>query len=101
MINGMKLTLDLPPAVIRKAKSRAAAQGRKVNDLAEDLFRSAFGPRPKRPRLRRKAEIVRDELTGLPVIQCTRAPSRDWTPEEIHQILLDEEVARAIEAARR
>jgi len=47
----MKTTLDLPESLVREMKLRAAQEGRKLKDVAAEVFHrglSAQSPRPER-----------------------------------------------------
>lgn len=88
----MKTTIDLPDDLVHKLKLRAVHDGRKLKDVVAEILRNGLaGPAnaegPSEP------VILKDEKTGLPVIQCLRAPSRgeQLTPEEVSRILAGQE----------
>jgi hypothetical protein len=90
----MKTTIDLPQDVVRQLKMRAVLDGRTVKELAGELLRNGL----KAPVAKSAARPVigRDKKTGFPVILGgRRAPKGDPTPEEIAEILLDQEIDRA------
>ncbi len=89
----MKTTLDLPDALVKQVKLRAAREGRKLKDLVADLLRkglaSAITSQVPAPPLR-SARITKDPETGLPLIVCAaNAPARKMTAEEL--IALEQE----------
>ena len=54
----MRTTIRLDDALLRRAKSAAAAQGISLNDLISDAVRVALAPRPKAARVRERATLV-------------------------------------------
>src|SRR3954468_14038985 len=85
----MKTTIDLPSDLVRQLKLRAVQDGRKLKDLAAEFLRAGLSipsasnqPEPR---------IFKSTLTGLPAVQGRRAPGKQPTPEEIAQILADQE----------
>ena len=58
----MKTTLDIPDALYRQAKVRAALENRKIKDLVSDGLRLVLGlkpeSRPGRPRRLSKAPVT-------------------------------------------
>ena len=70
----MKTTIDLPDALIQQAKQRALQQKRTLKDLIADYIRqglkgtslSAMSPR---------SALVETDVTGLPLIRATCAPT--------------------------
>jgi plasmid stability protein len=89
----MKTTLDLPQDVVRELKLRAVSEGRKLKDLAADILRSGLEKDPPN-KLPKTPVVVKDKRTGLPVIQCLHAASRqeELTPERAANILMQQEV---------
>ena len=73
----MKITIDLPPDLVRALKIRAVNEGRKLKDLAADfLYRglAAPGGPPTTKTLKVRIETQAD---GLPVVLCSaNAPAR-------------------------
>ena len=86
----MKLTFDLPRELVRQLKVQAASEGRTLRDLVEDLLRQGLATKEKFTEL---PVILKDEMTGLPVIQCPHAPMRKRysSPDRIARILNDQE----------
>ena len=79
----MKTTLDLPEDLMRAIKIRAAENNLKLKDLIADLLRAGLNsPTPASPSRHK---------VSLPLIHCTKP--FDLTPEQVDQVLLDEEVA--------
>ena len=90
----MKTTFDLPDDLIRELKLRAVHDRRKLKDVAADLLRRGLKSSAHRqPKL--GYTIVKDKISGLPVIQPTHSPKHppNLTPDDIHRILSDEEAA--------
>jgi hypothetical protein len=68
----MKTTFDLPADLVRDVKLRAVHEGRKLKDVAAELLRRGLGrPEPVASR-QQKPRIVRDPISGLPVIRSQR-----------------------------
>jgi plasmid stability protein len=93
----MKTTMDLPEDLVRKLKVRAARDRRKLKDLAAEFLReglaaSAGAREPVKP------VIVKDRASGLPVIQCRRAPARSMTPEQVADLMLEQDADWALGA---
>lgn len=89
----MKTTLDLPADLVREMKLRAAHEGRKLRDVATEVFRrglSQTGPQGEAPRHRVK----------LPLIEC-RAAAKELTADQVAEVLLKQEVEWSHEAAGR
>jgi len=79
----MKTTLDLPTDLVRKMKLRAVHEGRKLKDVAAEVFRRGL-VQPKTA-----AKVTRHRIT-LPLIQCAPdAPASRMSAEEI--IALEQE----------
>lgn len=83
----MKTTLDLPSDLIREMKLRAAHEGRKLRDVATEIFRRGLvQPSPQ-------SETVRQRVK-LPLIECGNpvAPAVELTADQLAEVLLKEEV---------
>lgn len=87
----MKTTLEIPDDLMREIKVRAARDDRKLKDLVAELLRRGL------------AEVeTAGSRTGhrvsLPIVHSRRSASsgKSLTPEEVDQILLDQEVAWAL-----
>ena len=86
----MKTTLELPDDLMREIKVRAAREDRKLKDLVAELLRKGLREEPAKPdRIRHRVK--------LPLIEGGHPakPGAD-SPERIAQILLDQEVDRAL-----
>jgi plasmid stability protein len=87
----MKTTLDLPDELMRAVKIRAAEDNRKLKDTIADLLRQGLDqPRSETPQIRNRVK--------LPLISGGHPakPGEELTPELIHEILLEQEVDRAL-----
>jgi hypothetical protein len=97
----MKTTVELPDALMREIKLRAVHEGRKLKDVMADLLRAGLDP--PRPVLDApSSRLGRHPDTGLPVVLSTHpaVPGDELTPERVADILLEQEVDWAREAAR-
>jgi plasmid stability protein len=89
----MKTTLDLPADLIREMKLRAAHEGRKLRDVATEVFRrglSQCGQQSAAPRHRVK----------LPLIECHVA-AKELTADQVAEVLLKQEMEWSHEVAGR
>lgn len=88
----MKTTIDLPDALVRAIKIRAVEEDKSLKDLVAELLDSA---------LKERAQAASEpHYVTLPLIRATRKVPHvpDLTPEELKQILIDEDVERALRA---
>ena len=96
----MKTTLDLPEDLILALKHRALRDRRKLKETVEQLLRQGLleSSAPKASSNR----ITKDKATGLPVVRCDRpsATAAELTPDQLHEILLNQEVERALDSSR-
>ncbi len=81
----MKMTLDLPSDLVHEMKIQAAHQGRKLKDVAEEIFRRGLAPPPGS-----NASVGR--RVKLPLIECRHAaaPGCELTPESVAALLYGE-----------
>ena len=92
----MKTTLDLPAELVREMKLRAAGEGRKLRDVATEIFRRGLmQPSPLVATSRHRVK--------LPLIKCGKPmpPAKEMTAEQIADVLLKQEMEWSDEAARR
>ena len=81
----MKTTFDLPPDLVRDVKLRAVHEGRKLKAVAAELLRRGLS-RPESPASsKQKPRIVRDPISGLPVIRSKR--SAGFIPPSLEESL--------------
>lgn len=81
----MKTTLDLPDALMRAIKVRAAQQDRKLKDVVAELLRRGLAERASAP-----------HRVQLPLVQCgTANTDSEMTPQRVAAALLDEEASTA------
>lgn len=90
----MKTTVELPDHLLKQVKLRAVREGRKLKDALADLLRKGLDAEEPSQPTRRRADIRKDPLTGLPVIRCPHAagPGEDLTPARLSAILLGQEI---------
>lgn len=89
----MKTTLDLPADLIREMKLRAAHEGRKLRDVATEIFRRGLSqPVPQSDTARHRVK--------LPLIECGKAAT-ELTVEQVAEVLLKQEAEWSHEAAGR
>ncbi len=89
----MKTTLDLPSDLIREMKLRAAHEGRKLRDVATEIFRRGLAqPSPQNETVRQRVK--------LPLIECGNsvAPAVELTADQLAEVLLKQEVEWSHEA---
>jgi hypothetical protein len=86
----MKTTLELPDDLMRTIKIRAAQEDRRLKDVVAELLRRGLAHQETAPQVRHRVK--------LPLIHSSRAvgPGEGLTPDDIKQILLDEEVEWAL-----
>lgn len=87
----MKTTLDLPDDLMREVKIRAVEENRKLKDMVADLLRQGLAqPVADSAPVRRRVK--------LPLFQSSHParPGEELTPELIDEILLEQEVNRAL-----
>jgi len=87
LIANMKTTIDLPAELVREMKIRAASEGRKLKDVAAEIMRLGL-EQPRTPDHSKVMHRVR-----FPIIECSPpvAPAKDLTPDELNEILLQQE----------
>lgn len=97
----MKMTLDLPEALLKQVRLRAVREGRKLKDLVAEMLRTGLAARIKEPTTKAPV-ITKDKKTGLPLIKCKHpaSPGEELTPERVADILLAQEVVWHHDAAR-
>jgi hypothetical protein len=85
----MKITLDLPEALVKRLKLRALQNGRKLKDTVAALLRKGLAVAAATEPL-----VTRDKKTGLPLLECKHAasPHEELTPARVANILLAQEV---------
>ena len=86
---------------MRQLKLRAAHEGRKLKDVAAEALEA--GLKSVRPSRRDEPLIIRkDKKTGLPVIISSKSAQgrNELTPDDIAQILLDQESEWALDSGR-
>ena len=83
----MKTTLDLPNDLLRAMKLRAVHEGRKLKDVAAEIFRRGLA-QPEPPSRAIPRRVI------LPLIQCRHppAPKMELTADKVAEILLKQEV---------
>lgn len=88
-MGNVKTTIEIPDALVREVKLRALHEGRKLKDVIADLLRRGLDAAPSAD-----APSGRHEPSGLPVIQCKHAATRQQslTPDRVSAILLEQEV---------
>lgn len=89
----VKTTVELPDALVREVKVRAAREGRRVKDVMAEVVRRGLAEAPRR-------EPVAASRVQLPLVRCAHpaAPDQEVTPERSAQILLAGEAPEAGQA---
>ena len=95
----MKMTIELPDALVKQVKVRALRNGQKLKDAVADLLQKGLAVSDDRVD-RRMPAVTTERQTGLPLVQCKRTASAltELTPERVAEILLlqDAEWHRAV-----
>lgn len=96
----MKITIDLPDALIHEVRLRADVQKRTVNDLVAEFIRQGLGMPPRRRTEKHPASAkVEVGENGLPVIRCAQdAPATRMSAEEL--LALEQETQRREDSQR-
>jgi len=89
----MKTTLDLPEELVREMKIRAAREGRKLREVATEVIQKGLS-------VSAPAKKVASRRIKFPLFKGGKA-TRQFTPEELDEILLQEEVKWHHEASGR
>lgn len=86
----MKTTIDLPSELVREMKLQAVYEGRKLKDVATEIFRRGLNHGGSVPTATKKR-------VKFPLIQCQHLASAntELTPDKVAEILLQQEVASA------
>lgn len=98
----MKTTLDLPESLVREMKTRAAQEGRKLKDVATEVFTAGLRApdHGSRTALRDEPAVYRQSLdTPLFVCEESRARATSMTVAELlrlERITLEEEEATRV-----
>ena len=92
----MKMTVDLPDDLVRQMKVQAAKEGRKLKDVAEQVFRR--GLTPPAGSTKKSAKSL-----NLPLVHCRHKASArsEVTPEKLADVLLNQELLAASVSPRR
>ena len=96
----MKTTLDLPDDLVREVKLRALDENRRFKDVAAELMRKGLSADHAPHKSAPKTQVRKNRLTGLPLIECRKAATREITPQRAAQILLDQDVSWHEKTAR-
>jgi hypothetical protein len=96
----MKATFDLPPDLIREMKLRAVQEGRKLKDVATEIFRRGLsGAVPAIPESSLQSSRVLIQKSGLPVFRC--APNPPARRLKVRKLLVLEQEAQIAEDLKR
>ena len=90
----MKTTLDIPEELVREMKIRAAKEGRKLREIATEVIRAGLSTEKSVTPETEPHKVKLPMLTGGKAI-------RQFTPEEIDEILLQQEIEWHHEASGR
>jgi plasmid stability protein len=90
----MKTTLDIPEELVREMKIRAAKEGRKLREVATDVIQRGLSAEKSVTPETESRRVKLPMLTGGKAI-------RQFTPKEIDEILLQQEVEWHHEASGR
>ncbi|MGD9712385.1 MAG: antitoxin [Thermomicrobiales bacterium] len=89
----MKTTLDLPDELMREVKILAVQTDRRLKDTIADLLRKGLD----QPEAKPETDQIRNRVK-LPIFSGGHpaAPGEEMTPERLHEILLEQDVDRAL-----
>ena len=89
----MKMTLDLPNALVRQVQLHALHDGQNLKDAVADLLRKGLAAANDAESTLGRPKIAEDKKTGLPVIRCKppASPNKELMPERVAEILLTQE----------
>ena len=94
----MKTTLDLPEDLVREMKLRAVLEGRKLREVATEIFRRGLAQPSLQTAVPTQPGVIQNRVK-LPLIQgLPGTPKFNLTPEDIDQILSEQEMKRFNEA---
>jgi plasmid stability protein len=94
----VKTTLDLPEDLVREMKLRAVHEGRKLRDVATEIFRRGLAQPSLQTEVATQPGVIQNRVK-LPLIQGPPGtPKFNLTPEDIDRILLEQEMKRFNEA---
>ncbi len=93
----MKMTLELSSDLVREMKLKAAHEGRKLRDVADEILRRGLR-QPAPPVAPAKRRIKK-----LPLIECAHpaAAGTGLNPRRVAEVLIAQEAEWAREPARR
>lgn len=72
----MKTTLDLPDALMRRLKIRAASEGRKLKELISDLLEKGLDAPPAQVLPEGELPYVIDPKTGMAISRMLNTPGK-------------------------
>ncbi|CAA6691149.1 MULTISPECIES: antitoxin [unclassified Lentimonas] len=84
----MKTTLDLPESLVREMKLRAAQEGRKLKDVAAEVFERGLSAQPPPPRRRPYTQTL-----DTPIFACEES-NAVATSMSVEQLLKLEQQAQ-------
>jgi hypothetical protein len=98
----MKMTLELPDALVKQIKLRAVRRDQKLKDAIAELLRKGLNVAHEQEANEDSPVIRIDRKTGFPVIECKQAavPEEKLAPERVANILLAQKVSWHDEAGR-
>lgn len=93
----MRTTVDIPEAVLRRAKAEAALRGMKLKDFVTEALRAALrgdlAVRERSPAYGREPEQRISEDCVFPLIRGDGGPAlRDATGDSLTRLLEDEDI---------
>jgi len=87
----MKTTLELPDELMREVKMRAVEEDQKLRDMVAELLRIGLANRSLGAETSRVGSIFPIFSGGHPAL-----PENEMTPDRVAEILLEDEVDRAL-----
>lgn len=90
----MKMTVELPDALVKEIKLRALHDDLKLKDAIAELLRKGLEAPDASETEDDGPGFIIDPETRLPLIPCRRPanPANELTADRIHEILLQQEI---------
>ena len=94
----MRTTIDISEPLLRKAKAKAALEGKKLKDVVNEALEDLLSAGSITDELKTKLPInVRIDTVGkfrIPVIQSSKPGKSNITPKDLKDLEFNEDAAR-------
>jgi hypothetical protein len=88
----MEVSLDLPDDLLKEVKGRAVKENRKLSEVVAELLRKRLAASEAEQAGLDRSWLKKDRTTGLPLIECRRAATREISPGRAAQILVKQDI---------